>query len=64
MNFNFQLADSARSTKLCFIKRQNYDVGKNIFLNRLHSLNNQIEKQWMTLSLDSSKIKCKDLFLK
>ena len=26
------------------IKRQNYDVGKNILLNRMHSLNIKIEK--------------------
>ena len=53
------IVDNARSTKLCFVKRQNYDVDENILLNRLHSLNNQIENQCMTLSLDSFKLKCK-----
>ena len=44
MNLNFQIADNGRSTRLKFIKRQNYDVGKNILLNRLHILNDKIEK--------------------
>ena len=56
MNLNFQQVDDARSSKLCFVKKQNYDVGKYILLNRLHRLNNQIEKQGMTLRLDLIKI--------
>ena len=42
VQLNFQLVDNERLTKIKFIKRQNYDVGKNILLNRLHSLNNKI----------------------
>ena len=64
LQLNFQLCDNQRSTKLVFIKRQNYEVGSNILLNRLHSLNNLIEKDWMDLSYNSYKIKCKELFLK
>ena len=60
---NFQLFDNVKSTKLVFIKRQNFDIGKNILLNRLHELNNKIEKQWLELSLETFKIKCKNLFL-
>ena len=44
VQLNFQLADNARATKLTFIKRQNYDVGKNVLLNRFHALNNKIDK--------------------
>ena len=36
----------------------------NILLNRLHILNNKIEKSWLNLSLESYKVKCKELFLK
>ena len=46
-----------------FIKNQNYDVGKNILLNRFCDLNDLIDKTWMNLSLETYKIKCKALFL-
>ena len=63
MYLNFQIADNDRSATMSFFKRQKYDVGKNILLNRLHILNNKIEKNWINLKLDSYKIKCKELFL-
>ena len=63
MHLNFQIADNERSTKMSFFKRQKYDVGKNVLLNRLHILNDKIEKNWINLKLDSFKIKCKELFL-
>ena len=44
MYLNFQIADNRRSTKFNFIKNQKYDVGKNILLNRMHILNDKIEK--------------------
>ena len=62
-NLNFQLADNERATKLNFIRIQKYDVGKNILLNRLHVLNGKIDKNWINLSIDSYKVKCKELFL-
>ena len=46
------------------IKQQNYDVGKIIILNRMHVLNNKIDKSWLNLSLNSYKVKFKELFLK
>ena len=46
-----------------FNKIQRHNVGKNILLNRFHDLNNLIFKQWMNLSLETYKIKCKALFL-
>ena len=63
VHLKFQLFNKVRSTKLVFIKIQNFDTGKNILLNRLHKLNNKIEKQWLELSLGTFKIKCKNLFL-
>ena len=63
IQLNFQLYDNARSNKLVFSRRQNYDVGKNILLNRLCSINNITDKQWLNLGLDSYKIKCKQTFL-
>ena len=58
VQLNFQLLDNERISKINFIKRQNYDVWKN----RMHSLNNKIDKNWLDLSLNSFKLKCKDLF--
>ena len=63
IHMNFQLYDNERQTKLKFIKNQNYDVGKNILLNRFCDLNDLIDKKWMNLSLETYKIKCKALFL-
>ena len=36
---NFQLSDNDRSGNIVFIKRQKYDVSKNILLNQLFKLN-------------------------
>ena len=57
LHLNFQLS------KIIFIKNQNYEVGNNILLNRLHELKNRIDKSWMQLSLESFKVKCKAMFL-
>ena len=64
IEMNFQLCDNARSRKITFIKNQRFNVGKNILLNRLYDLNNMIDKDWLNLSLDTYKTKCKTLFLK
>ena len=40
------------------------DVGKNILLNRMNILNNKIEKNWINMSLNTYKVKCKEKFLK
>ena len=63
MWLNFQIVDNARSQTWSFITRQNYDVGKNTLLNRMHILNNIIEKNWTNLSLSTYKVKCKEKFL-
>ena len=63
LELNFQMVNNNRSRKITFIKQQSYEVGKNIMLNRMHSLNNMIEKSWLDLGIDSYKVKCKNLFL-
>ena len=45
-----------------FFTKQNYESGKNILLNKLSHLNGKIEKVWLELSLDSFKVKCKNIF--
>ena len=63
IEMNFQLYDNERCSKITVTKNQRYDVGKNILLNRFCILNNKIDKEWLNLSLNTYKIKCKELFL-
>ena len=64
IQMNFQLFDNARNPKIVFTRNQNYDVGKNTLLNRFCDLNNMIDKSWLEMSLDTYKVKCKELFLR
>ena len=64
IQMNFQLFDNERNPKIVFTRNQTYDVGKNTLLNRFCDLNNMIDKAWLELSLDTYKVKCKELFLK
>ena len=63
IQMNFQLNQNQRLTHANFFIRQNYESGKNILLNRLAHLNGKIENSWFELSLNSFKVKCKQLFL-
>ena len=63
LQLNFQLNHNARLPRMNFLKRQRFDVGKNVLLNRMSCLNNMIEKSWLDLGLNSYKLKCKGLFL-
>ena len=63
MWLNFQIVDNARLQTWSFLMRHTYDVGKNILINRMHILNGKIEKNWINLSLDTYKVKCKAKFL-
>jgi hypothetical protein len=62
VHLNFQLADNERHDGLVFIRNQKYKVGNNILINRYTVRNNIIKKDWLTMSLDTFKIKCKELF--
>ena len=63
LQMNFQLNQNPRIKYTNFFLRQNYDSGKNMLLNRLAHLNDKIEKSWLDQSLNTFKIKCKQLFL-
>ena len=63
VQMNFQYNQNQRTKHANFFQRQNYDSGKNILLNRLAHLNDKIEKSWLEQSLNTFKIKCKQLFL-
>jgi hypothetical protein len=64
LHLNFQLVDNERSEYLAFTKNEKFRVGSNILINRLAVLNGQIRKDWLNLSMDSFKVKCKELYLK
>ena len=61
LNFNQVL--HGRQTHFAVIKDQNFKIGSNILCNRLTTLNNKIPLQWLNLSIDTFKVKCKTLFL-
>ena len=63
INMNFQLNQNPRIKYANFFMRQNYNIGHNILLNRLAHLNDKIERSWLDQSLNTFKIKCKQLFL-
>ena len=56
-NFN------SRNNKVNFVDSSVYKIGKNTLTNRLHLLNNKIPYEWLNLSLETYKIKCKSLFM-
>ena len=63
LQLNFQYNQNQRMKHANFFMRQNYESGKNILLNRLTILNDKVEKTWLDQSLDTFKVKCKNLFL-
>ena len=63
MQLNFQANLNPRIKHQNFFQIQNYNVGHNILINRLASLNDKIEQSWLSLSYSTFKIKCKSLFL-
>ena len=64
MHMNFQANTNQRLQYHTFIETQNYNVGNNILLNRMCSLNNTITKSMTDGSYISYKLKCKEMFLK
>ena len=62
VDLNFQQIFNQRNTTLNFVNTSNYKVGQNILCNRLTCLNNKIEQNWLNISKESFKIKCKNLF--
>ncbi len=61
LNFNQVLP--RQQTNLAAIKDQNFKIENNILSNRLTTINNKIPLQWLNLSIDTIKVKCKTLFL-
>ena len=63
VSLNLQQQFNGRNEKLQIFRISNYKVGLNLLVNRFRPLNNKIEYSWFNESLNSFKIKCKNLFL-
>ena len=63
MDMNIQQNFNARSKMFHINDYSKLLVGRNIISNRLTVLNKQVELDWLNLSLNSFKLKIKDLFL-
>jgi hypothetical protein len=63
LHLNFQLTNNERNDSSIFTRNQKYKVGNNILINRFVHLNKMIKKDWLLLSLETFKIRCKNLFL-
>ena len=63
MDMNHQQNFNARTKMFLINDSSKLMVGRNIISNRLNVLNNQVDLDWLNLSLISFKLKVKDLFL-
>ena len=63
INLNTQQNFNGRINKFLVSNVSNYKIGKNQMVNRFCVLNNQIDLNWLNLSFNSYKIKCKELYL-
>ena len=50
-------------SKVDIVGNSNTKVGKNLLVNRLVLINDKIKFDWLNLSLDGFKLKCKNIFL-
>ena len=63
LDLNFNQSFNNRCTKVRLFDTSIIRIVKNILLNRLTIINNQIEYDWLNKSLNSFKLICKLLFL-
>jgi hypothetical protein len=63
LNLNFQMINTSRQTLFEIQSCAVYKVGNNILTNRLSCLNRKIRLDFLNLSFETYKIKCKSLFL-
>ena len=63
VNINFNNIHTSRQTRFMTSKANRLKVGMNLISNRLYYLNGKIEMDWLNLSYNTYKVKCKKLFL-
>ena len=54
---------NSRNDKVKIIDKFKLKIGKNFIVNRLNCLNNLIDYDWLNLSFNSFKIRCKEKLL-
>ena len=57
------LSNTSRQTKFMTSKENRLKIGMNIVSNRFFYLNGKIDLNWLNLSFDSFKLKCKLIFM-
>ena len=60
--FNFQQCLTTRQTNFSTLQGHQNKVGINALANRLFVINGKIPLIWLSLSIDSFKLKCKEFF--
>ena len=63
MDLNLQLNFNSRLLSVQINDFSKLKIGKNILMNRMGVLNNEINYSWLNLSLTTFKLKCKEIFL-
>ena len=63
IDLNFQQNFNDRNNFVQITDNSRLLIGKNTIVNRFKSLNNLIDYDWLNLSLDTFKLKCKSKFL-
>ena len=63
INLNLNAVITSRQTKFITNKANRVRVGMNAFSNRAWHINGKINLDWLNLSYNSYKVKCKKLFL-
>ena len=63
-NLNINSVITSRQNTFITNKTNNYRIGMNALSNQLWYLNGKIKLDWLNLTINSFKIKCKKLFLK
>ena len=62
IDMNYQQNFNTRLDCVQIFDDANIRIGKNILINRLNVLNNEIKFGWLNLNLTSFKLKCKNYF--
>ena len=63
VSLNLNAINTTRQTKFSTNRINRLKVGMNLLSNRLCIINNKIDLDWLSLSINSYKVKCKKLFL-
>jgi hypothetical protein len=63
VRLNFQKTLTGGQLNFMISQKNNYKIGNNLTCNRLALLNNKIPLTWLSLTIESFKVKYKERFL-